>query len=173
MYIRVTTGREYRITDAHVTNFMQESCIAAHRDRQHYLWLRITRLTSHPLLITATMLRNTPSINFEAIQFRLHWYSNASKRTLATAHELCGGYLPKPFLQTRIPLLTSHSLRVTAAVLLTNAGIQLEDIIQFHLRWYSDAVKEHIRDCPRTMRWLSEKAFDRAFPDRFASAAAA
>lgn len=75
------------------------------------------------------------------------------------------------YLRINIDLLLSHSLRITAAVLLNNAGVDLTDI-QFRLRWYSDAVLAYIRDCPRTMYWISAKAFESAFQDTYSQAAA-
>jgi hypothetical protein len=58
----------------------------------------------------------------------------------------------------------SHSLRVTAAVALNNAGVSLDDIA-FCLRWNSDAVKLYIRDCYRMINNLTCKALAGAYAD--------
>jgi hypothetical protein len=68
------------------------------------------------------------------------------------------------YLRTRIDRLMSHSLRVTAAVALHNAGVSLDDIA-FRLRWNSDAVKLYIRDCYRTIGELTCKALAGAYAD--------
>lgn len=68
------------------------------------------------------------------------------------------------YLRIRIDRLMSHSLRVTAAVALHNAGVSLEDIA-FRLRWNSDAVKLYIRDCYRTIGDLTCRALAGAYAD--------
>lgn len=77
---------------------------------------------------------------------------------------------PNHYLRLNVHLLRSHSLRITAAVILHNAGVPIDDI-KFRLRWYSNAVQQYLRDCPRTMYWLSAKAFDGAFVDQSATGA--
>ena len=60
--------------------------------------------------------------------------------------------------------MMSHSLPVTAAVALNNAGVSLDDIA-FRLRWNSEAVKLYIRDCYRTIGDLTCKALAGAYAD--------
>jgi hypothetical protein len=71
---------------------------------------------------------------------------------------------PSHYLQIHINRLMSHSLRVTAAVALNNAGVSLDDIA-FCLRWNSDAVKLYIRDCYRMINNLTCKALAGAYAD--------
>ena len=52
---------------------------------------------------------------------------------------------PNHYLRKNIRGLTSHSLRVTAAVALYNAGVSIDEIA-FRLRWHSEAVKLYLRD---------------------------
>lgn len=68
------------------------------------------------------------------------------------------------YLRRRINRLLTHSLRVTAAVALYNAGVDIDDI-SFRLRWNSDAVKLYIRDCYRTIGALTSRALAGAFAD--------
>ena len=71
---------------------------------------------------------------------------------------------PNHYLRQRINKLTSHSMRVFAAVILKQMGVSDEDIA-FRLRWNSDAVKLYTRDCQRTIDDLTGKAFAGAFAD--------
>lgn len=71
---------------------------------------------------------------------------------------------PKHYLRMNIDRLMSHSMRVTAAVLLYNAGVPI-DVIAFRLRWSSDAVKLYIREAASMTATLSESAFAGAFCD--------
>jgi hypothetical protein len=68
------------------------------------------------------------------------------------------------YLRIHIARLMSHSLRVTAAVALNNAGVSLDDIA-FRLRWNSEAVKLYIRDCYRTIGDLTNRALAGACAD--------
>jgi hypothetical protein len=71
---------------------------------------------------------------------------------------------PAHYLRQHIDRLMSHSLRVTAAVALHNAGVSLDDI-SFRLRWNSDAVKLYIRDCYRTIGDLTCRTLAGAYAD--------
>ena len=71
---------------------------------------------------------------------------------------------PAHYLRIRIDRLMTHSLRVTAAVALHNAGVSLDDIT-FRLRWNSDAVRLYIRDCNRTIDELTSCAIAGAYAD--------
>lgn len=69
---------------------------------------------------------------------------------------------PKHYLRERIDLLMAHSLRVTAAVALYNAG---EDIptIAFKLRWSEQSVSTYLRDCFKAIGPVTEAAVRGAF----------
>ena len=71
---------------------------------------------------------------------------------------------PAHYLRIKIDRLMTHSLRVTAAVALHNAGVSLDDIT-FRLRWNSDAVRLYIRDCNRTIDELTSCAIAGAYAD--------
>ena len=68
----------------------------------------------------------------------------------------------KHYLREHCDLLMSHSFRVTAAVILYNANVPIEDIA-FRLRWHSDSVKKYLRDCARTINDLSLRAMVGAY----------
>jgi hypothetical protein len=94
------------------------------------------------------------------------WYTVCGKhiqefmqRACTIAHPDAGHYL-----RIHIGRLMSHSLCVTAAVALNNAGVGLTDIA-FCLRWNSDAIKLYIRDCYRTIDDLTCKALTGAYAD--------
>ena len=65
-------------------------------------------------------------------------------------------------LREHCDLLMSHSFRVTAAVILFNAGVPIDDIA-YRLRWHSDSVKKYLRDCARTIHDLSLRAMEGAY----------
>ena len=69
---------------------------------------------------------------------------------------------PKHYLRLHIDRLVSHSLRVTAAVALNNAGVSVDDIA-FRLRWNSDAVKLYLRDCYRLVGPMTMQAVTGAY----------
>ena len=71
---------------------------------------------------------------------------------------------PTHYLRIRINRLMSHSLHVTAAVALSNAGVSLDDI-EFCLHWNSEAVKLYIWDCYCTIGDLMCKALAGAYAD--------
>ena len=93
-------------------------------------------------------------------------YSVRGKHIQDFMHRACKIAYPdeQHYLRIRIDRLMSHSLRVTAAVALHNAGVSLDDIA-FRLRWNSDAVKLYIRDCYRTIGDLTSRALVGAFAD--------
>jgi hypothetical protein len=66
------------------------------------------------------------------------------------------------YLREHCNLLMSHSFRVTAAVILFNAGVPIEDIA-YRLRWHSDSVKKYLRDCGRTIKDLSLRTMAGAY----------
>ena len=66
------------------------------------------------------------------------------------------------YLRIRIKHLTSHSIRVTAAVALDIAGVDF-DSIKFRLRWDSDAVKEYVRDAIRKVNVMTLKSLQGAY----------
>lgn len=66
------------------------------------------------------------------------------------------------YLRLHIDNIMSHSLRVTAAVALHNAGVSIDDI-SFRLRWNSDAVKLYLRDCWRLVGPVTEQAVSGAY----------
>lgn len=65
-------------------------------------------------------------------------------------------------MRLHINRLMAHGIRVTAAVLLSNAGVAVDDI-SFRLRWNSDAVKLYLRDNDRMVSDLSSKVVAGAF----------
>ena len=69
---------------------------------------------------------------------------------------------PEHHMRLKIGHLSSHSIRVTAAVILDVAGVPLDDI-KFRLRWISDSVKEYIRDVYRKVDELTIKALHGAW----------
>jgi hypothetical protein len=71
---------------------------------------------------------------------------------------------PQHFMRLHVKLLATHSIRITAAVALFNAGVS-EDDISFRLRWNSDAVKFYLRECRRTIGDLTSKAIIGAYAD--------
>jgi hypothetical protein len=71
---------------------------------------------------------------------------------------------PNHYLRRHIHCLTSHSMRVTAAVALSNAGIDVP-MIAFRLRWKSDAVLLYLRDCWRTIGPLTANVLRGAYDD--------
>lgn len=52
----------------------------------------------------------------------------------------------KHYMNINYKLIMAHSVRVTAAVVLHNAGLQY-DVIAFRLRWSPDSVKHYVREC--------------------------
>jgi len=66
------------------------------------------------------------------------------------------------YLREHCDLLMSHSFRVTAAVILFNAGVPIDDIA-YRLRWHSDSVKKYLRDCARTINDLSLRVMEGAY----------
>ena len=64
---------------------------------------------------------------------------------------------PNHYLRLHIHLLMSHSNRITAAVVLHNAG---EDppTIAFRLRWSEETVRFYLRDCFRAIGRLTQQA---------------
>jgi hypothetical protein len=71
---------------------------------------------------------------------------------------------PAHHLRRHIKCLTSHCLRVTAAVALFNSG-EKEEMIAFRLRWNSDAVRIYLRDCYKSIGTLTSRALQGAFSD--------
>jgi hypothetical protein len=69
---------------------------------------------------------------------------------------------PNHYMRLHIDQLMSHCIRVTAAVLLSNAGVSIDDIA-FRLRWNSDAVKLYIRDNDRLVDELTARVVAGAF----------
>jgi hypothetical protein len=69
---------------------------------------------------------------------------------------------PNHYMRLHIDRLMAHGIRVTAAVLLSNAGVAVDDI-SFRLRWNSDAVKLYLRDNDRMVSDLSSKVVAGAF----------
>jgi hypothetical protein len=66
-------------------------------------------------------------------------------------------------MRLNIDRLMAHGIRVTAAVLLSNAGVTVDDI-SFRLRWNSDAVKLYLRDTEdRTVDDLTSSVVAGAF----------
>ena len=64
---------------------------------------------------------------------------------------------PNHCMRLNIHRILSHSIRVFACVALHNSGVPLDDIC-FRLRWNSDAVRLYIRDSPRLVDDLTQRA---------------
>ena len=64
---------------------------------------------------------------------------------------------PNHYLRLHIHLLMSHSNRITAAVVLHNAGEE-PPIIAFRLRWSVETVRFYLRDCFKAIGRLTEQA---------------
>jgi hypothetical protein len=78
------------------------------------------------------------------------WHMQAfMKRSCIIAH-------PEPthHLHRHIKCLTSHCLRVTAAVALFNSG-EKDDMTAFRLRWNSNAVRIYLQDCYKSIGTLT------------------
>jgi hypothetical protein len=69
---------------------------------------------------------------------------------------------PNHYMRLHIDRLMAHCMRVTGAVLLSNAGVSVDDIA-FRLRWNSDAVKLYLRDNERMIDELTSKVVAGAF----------
>jgi hypothetical protein len=69
---------------------------------------------------------------------------------------------PNHYTRLHIDQFMAHCLRVTAAVLLSNAGVPVDDI-SFRLRWNSDAVLLYIRDNDRLVDDLTARVVAGAF----------
>jgi hypothetical protein len=71
--------------------------------------------------------------------------------------DLCIAAYPDPehYMRLNIHNLMSHSMRVTACVVLSNANVSLADICH-RLRWNSDAVNLYIRD---NLRFINETTY--------------
>jgi hypothetical protein len=69
---------------------------------------------------------------------------------------------PRHHCRQLINLLQSHSIRITAAVALFNAGVSLDDIAH-RLRWNSDAIKLYIRDCSRLIGTVTQQVIYGAY----------
>ena len=52
----------------------------------------------------------------------------------------------KHFMHKNYKLIMAHSVRVTAAAVLNNAGLSFE-VIAFRLRWSPESVKHYVREC--------------------------
>jgi len=91
-------------------------------------------------------------------------YAIGSHHVKAYLAEVCELAHPnaRHYLREHCDLLMSHSFRVTAAVILFNAGVPIDDIA-YRLRWHSDSVKKYLRDCARTINDLSLRAMDGAY----------
>lgn len=64
---------------------------------------------------------------------------------------------PDHYLRRHITSLVTHSMRVTAAVALAQAGISIEDIA-FRLRWSPQSVTTYLRDCTHQIGRLTHAA---------------
>jgi hypothetical protein len=69
---------------------------------------------------------------------------------------------PNHYMRLHIDRFMAHCIRVTGAVLLSNAGVPVDDIA-FRLRWKSDAVKLYLRDNDRLVDELTSKVVAGAY----------
>jgi hypothetical protein len=69
---------------------------------------------------------------------------------------------PNHYCRLNINLLMSHSNRVTAAVALYNAGINIP-VIAYRLRWSVESVTFYLRDCFMAIGPLTEAAINGAY----------
>jgi hypothetical protein len=68
---------------------------------------------------------------------------------------------PRHYMRLHCHLIMSHSNRVTAAVALYNAGVDIP-VIAHRLRWSVDSVSFYLRDCFRAIGPLTLKAIEGA-----------
>jgi hypothetical protein len=69
---------------------------------------------------------------------------------------------PNHYCRLNINLLMSHSNRVTAAIALYNAGINIP-VIMYRLRWSVESVTFYLRDCFMAIGPLTEAAINGAY----------
>lgn len=146
------------------------------KSKENLLIRAFARLQGHPfcvvtacLSLVARSLRGMSEIHEPICMYRStngRRYCVRNKHMETFMHDACRDAHPDPnhYLRLHIKLLLPHSTRITAAVMLHNAGVPLDDI-KFKLRWFSEAVREYIRECSRTISWLSAQAFQGAFMD--------
>ena len=146
------------------------------KSNNNFTFRKYKRVPGHilcPVEAVLSFIRRGPSIlvhNFEPLAMFIgkngKRYSVRGRHIQEFMQRACKLAYPdeEHYLRRRIDRLMSHSLRVTAAVALHNAGVSLDDIA-FRLRWNSDAVKLYIRDCYRTIGELTCRALAGAYSD--------
>jgi hypothetical protein len=88
-------------------------------------------------------------------------YTIRGPHVQAFLREACTLAYPDPnhYYRINIHLLQAHSIRITACVVLDNAGVPHNDI-KFRLRWNSDAMNRYLRDGPRHIGDLTASALN-------------
>jgi hypothetical protein len=85
----------YTIRGHHLRDFMQDACIKAYPDPQHYLRIHIKDLQAHSLRITACVSLENAGVPHETIAFRLRWNSDAVKGYLRDCYRHIGDLTAK------------------------------------------------------------------------------
>jgi hypothetical protein len=85
----------YTIRGHHVRDFIQEACISAYPDPQHYMRIHIRELQAHSLRITACVALDNAGVPHETIAFRLRWNSDAVKGYLRDCYRQIGDLTAK------------------------------------------------------------------------------
>jgi hypothetical protein len=75
-------GRRTNTSSAHIKKFLQQVCIQAHPDPNHYLRRHIEQLVSHSYRVTAAVALSNAGVSIDDITFRLRWNSDAVRRYL-------------------------------------------------------------------------------------------
>jgi hypothetical protein len=85
----------YTIRGHHVRDFLQEACVRAYLNPNHYLRLHIKELQAHSLRITACVALDNAGVSHETIAFRLRWNSDAVKGYLRDCYRHIGDLTAK------------------------------------------------------------------------------
>jgi hypothetical protein len=88
-------AQRYTIRGHHIRDFIQESCVRAYPNPQHYLRTHINELQAHSLRITACVALDNAGVPHETIAFRLRWNSDAVKGYLRDCYRHIGDLTAK------------------------------------------------------------------------------
>ena len=76
-FFTAENGRRLNVSSSHVKKFLQEACIRAHPNAQHYLRRHIGQLVSHSFRVTAAVALSNAQVSIDDITYRLRWNSDA------------------------------------------------------------------------------------------------
>jgi hypothetical protein len=82
VFFTAENGRRTNVSSSHVKIFLQQVCIRAHPEPNHYLRIHIDQLVSHSYRVTAAVALSNAGVSIDDITFRLRWNSDAVQRYL-------------------------------------------------------------------------------------------